>query len=256
MPFIAEFWNSLTSTAYIIPGIMHFLNLQQLKGSVYEDINFDSIHRIRAMTLSWVFLGFGSFLFHATQTCWGEFLDELGMISVSASTLCALREHHILTTGNIGDLFYFLYFSIMAVCMGLYIVSGSHPFFSFVFIASSLLSVFVLSTGPSEMSDIQARKMREGVIYALVGYGIWHIDQVCVSRDWIPSYEAYEWELQYLSHPVWHILTAMAGNSFISAVAFGVLRVDISSLHINAANKLLPNAPAVGIPIADSTSMS
>lgn len=252
----AEFWNTLTSLVYIIPGLLNYMKLQQLKCSKNADTDSLLIRRLQIMTLSWVLLGAGSFVFHATQSGWGELLDELGMISVSASTCYALRDFHPLTTGNIGLLFYVLYFKVIGLCMGLYLVSGSHPFFSIVFIASSLVSVYLMGTAPSKRSEMQTEKLREGVFYALLGYGIWHIDQACVAGDWLPSYRSYEWELQYWSHPIWHILTSIAGHSFIAAVVFGILQIDISRVNIYAFNNSSVVGPAIGIPMPTEHSRS
>jgi len=237
----------------MVPGLLHFFRLQKLKRTVNPECVSQSIRRLELMTISWVLLGVGSFIFHATQTGWGELIDELGMISVSTSTCYSLRGTHFLTTGRFGVYFYSSFFGIVCICMTIYFLSGSHTFFSIVFICSSVVSVALLNTSPSKGSIKQSRKLRAGVIFAIVGYGIWHVDQACVHAKWSPSYESYEWELQYWSHPLWHILTAFAADSFISTLVHSLLGIDISSIQIYRFDKLITMIPTVGFPVNGET---
>jgi hypothetical protein len=175
------------------------------------------VRRIRIACLSWVLLALGSFIFHASQTAWGELVDELGMMSVSCSMCYALRGRHPVTAGISGLVFYFIFFGVVFASMMIYIMCGYHPFFASVFIITSLVSVILLKTMPHSNVEFTQR-IHKGVVHAITGYCIWHIDQVCVSRKWSVGHTAYEWELQYWSHPIWHLLTASAGQSFLGAL--------------------------------------
>lgn len=209
---------------YLVPGLIHHRKVNAIAASKRKPISSVSLRRVRFATASWTLLALGSFVFHASQTAFGEFVDEVGMISVSCSMCYALRDKHQMTKGVNGCLFYTLFFGVVFVSMLAYICCGYHPFFASVFILTSLVSVALLNTMPLKVPDCQS-SIYKGIIYAIVGYCIWHIDQLCVSRKWPAPNTAYEWELHYWSHPVWHVLTSAAGHRFLSV---------ITSYHFNA----------------------
>lgn len=193
--------------------------------------------------LSWVFLGFGSAAFHATQTTWGEFWDEFGMVIAIASTAFALFDVHPLTTGRRGALFYGI-FSLSILFFSLaYLHLMYHPFFAVCFITSVLVVILLVATMPVLVNKgaVKAyveetpgnvnmlnrgavgfsvrvpllQAIRLSVALALSGYGIWHIDQACVHGKWAVAPDGlYEYHWWMWSHPLWHLLTA-AGQFFL-----------------------------------------
>ncbi len=205
----------MSSLAYLIPSLIHFFTLNsRIRGT---SIEWYSKRRLILSMFSWILLGFGSFVFHATQTAWAEFIDELGMISASSSMCYALRDLHPLTSGRAGHTFYICFFGCIAMSMLAYLWNGNHSFFAASFICSAVIPSTIMKTIPA-ISLKTNTLVNNGIIYALVAYSIWHIDQVCVSRNWLSAYEAYEWELQYWSHPVWHVITAVSAHCYIDAI--------------------------------------
>ncbi len=209
---------------YLVPGFIHHRKVNTIAASKGHSISSVSLRRVRFATTTWILLALGSFVFHASQTAFGEFVDEVGMISVSCSMCYALRDKHQVTKGVNGCIFYTLFFGVVFVSMLAYLCCGYHPFFASVFILASLVSVVLLKTMPLQGPDSQSN-IHKGIIFAIVGYCIWHIDQLCVSRKWPASNTAYEWELHYWSHPFWHVLTSAAGHWFLSV---------LTSYHFNA----------------------
>lgn len=156
---------------------------------------------------SWFFLGFGSAAFHATQTGWGELLDEVGMVMSIATTCIALYDVHPLTAGKRGMVFYtsFMLFTLGSSLA--YINLMYHPFFAVCFITSVLVVVLLIATLPvlahrcsrklyaedqerdpislpTEILSLLARfplraSLRLSVVLTLMGYLIWHVDQRC-----------------------------------------------------------------------------
>jgi hypothetical protein len=192
--------------------------------------------------VAWTCLGFGSALFHASQTFWGEVLDEVGMILVSTSICYALKDIHPLTTSERGKRFYCLYTLLTTFSMTVYVANGNHLFFSICYILNVLTSVIILLTLPIHDDDVSIYRRirskssgmknfklqsksasRAAVLSALLGYAIWHIDQRCVREGWITDHDLYEMYYYQWSHPAWHCLTAFAGYCVYRGIIYGRL---------------------------------
>ena len=200
--------------------------------------------------IAWFCLGFGSASFHATQTSWGELLDELGMILASTSSCFALHDVHPLTTSRRGASFY-LFFTIFTIVSSVaYAQAMYHPLFSLSFLVSIVTQVLLVASvpasvneGPNKLyledknlepqdvaadaasvgSSLYPLSVRKSIRYAgflaLSGWGVWHVDQMCVHNNWPqPSEHPYELYWYYWMHPMWHILTAAALVFFLHSI--------------------------------------
>jgi hypothetical protein len=209
--------------------------------------------RYQVCISSWFFLGFGSAAFHATQSGWGEILDEVGMVVAIGTSCLALQDVHPLTAGRRGAWFYTLFMLFVIGSSLTYINFMSHPLFAICFITSVLVVLLVIASlpvlanrgasklyieEPQTQPDCLFRdtksfwgrftlreSLRMSVTLALCGYGIWHIDQACVYGEWpSPENTAYELCWYYWSHPLWHLLTA--GGMFFLLHSIILARIE------------------------------
>jgi hypothetical protein len=202
-------------------------------------------------------LAAGSATFHATQTGWGEALDEIGMILASCSCCFSLADIHPLTTSRLGASFYIFFAIFIIISSIVYLKLASHSFFSVFFIVSLLIQVFLVASIPvtvrkynknvyfeeelntandlnlSTPLDIQ-QWLKLGFLMAIAGYAIWHVDQRCVHQGWrAPSEYAYELIWYYWTHPLWHILTAAGALCYMQAILLARVETFNSPLARN-----------------------
>jgi len=167
---------------------------------------------------SWILLGFASATFHATQSLWGELLDEGAMILGSWSTCISLHGLHRCTSGVFGFHFYMIYTLLVTVGVSVYIITGCFFIFELTFILSIATSVIIVATRPSRqvfacsesrifllqrlcrtqnliggISASNATKL--GACSALIGNAIWYVDRVCVLNEWDPPL-SYDYSLE------------------------------------------------------------
>lgn len=267
-PHIAEFWNTLSSLAYCVAAI-HFIRQVSIhQKTIPECFPTHLVWRFRLSALAWFVLGLGSAAFHAFQTLWAELWDEIGMLVAVLSISYCLFDLHPLTTSHRANWFYgsLLLFTISTLLVYLHIMY--HPFFAMCFIVSALVPALITITLPLRLNNGYGPKLYKedkkigkaiaackslvvekgyalspfgklsvdklfglGTLTALVGYAIWHVDQRCVSEGWIhDKSHAYESYWYYWSHPMWHVLTALAVVLFCDAMLKIRLEAYISPL--------------------------
>jgi hypothetical protein len=110
VPYIAEFWNTLTGICLIVSGVLFYKNNQSWLINSYSNIHF-----FRITTLL-IFVGIGTMLFHSTLYYPFQLLDELPMILLSNEYLvllmslettkrCVLQKHF----DRLNNVLYFSY---------------------------------------------------------------------------------------------------------------------------------------------------
>lgn len=214
------------------------------------------VDRLYFNLVSWIILAIGSASFHATQSLWGELLDEIGMMMASYSTCLLLNDMHNLTSGYKACIFYAIYMVLLIAVTGLYIYIENHVFFSTCFILSISVSVVLLCSrfrneGPisypfewavseSAMAGLVLHRLDYlpvsianllGCTTLILGMAIWLIDQECVRQDWSPpnSY-VYEMQWHYWSHSIWHLMSACGVFFFMQAIARARIDMNIPKL--------------------------
>lgn len=207
----------------------------------------------------WFLLGIGSALFHATQTGWGEFLDEIGMVASVTASCFTLQNVHPLTTSRRGSSFYIVFSAFVLLTSIVYAQLMYHPFFTASFFVTSGIQYLLLATLPVSANRGKKKLYREvplsdatiqgippsfatsasrslassgrlSFILSVVALAIWHVDQLCVHEAWpIPS-GTYEIYWYYWTHPLWHVLTAMSLYFFLETLVNARVETNLSRL--------------------------
>ncbi len=232
---------------------VHFIRTFDTDAVCTIGIKRNHIRRYWFASLAVAFLAFGSAIFHATQSLWGEILDEFGMVLTLTSICYLLYGLHPLTSG-IPGLIFCCFFTCCQIYMGMaYSCNKYHPFFAASYIASGAFLLSVHFTLPANSLEEVVAKLhkdrrmgsklcqlwnisvvtsyRLGVLLTLSGYGIWHFDQRCVLQGvkHMARYP-YELELVYWSHPAWHLLTAGG----LCMLLISILRAHVITIAVQS----------------------
>ena len=253
---IAELWNTLSSFAYCIPA-MYFWNLtDKYRVALPECYPEKVVFQCKFCAMAWFILGLGSAAFHAFQTVWAELWDELGMLLAILAISFCLFDLHPLTTGKRAIRFYgFLVLTVIGATL-LYTQIMYHPFFAMTFLLAALVPAFLLLTLPMNLNSGRVKYYHEsakgspqkefsdkdlilkkcaslspfgslsmnrsaisGILISVVGYSVWHVDQLCVHQKWGASVPwVYELDWYHWAHPFWHLSTAVASLFFFDAM--------------------------------------
>lgn len=253
---IAELWNTLSSFAYCLPAVYFWILTNRYKAALPDCFPAHIVRRYKLCALAWFVLGLGSAAFHALQTIWAELWDEIGMlVSILGLSVC-LFDLHPWTTSKRANWFYGSLGLSVFVALMVYIQIMYHPFFAATFIVSALVPAGLLITLPlnvnrgaiklyqetvrrssragdaalesvtqtsNSLSPFGSLNMNKatliGIAFALAGYAIWHVDQLCVAESWKPSAHGwYELDWFYWTHPFWHVATACSSLFFFDAM--------------------------------------
>jgi dihydroceramidase len=232
-PYIAEFYNTFSSFIYSVVAVMFFNRLRNERKK-HSDLILSTDDQIAFIFcgLSFFVLGFGSALLHATQTLWGELIDEISMLCAMLSLVWCQKSIHPLTSGSRRYLFMTVCTIASVVATAVYIKILYHNFFASVFFCISAISVFVFLSAPiytesEEFIAMSPTKSKQGqspaygiqkyLMVAMVSMGTafasWLVDQACVRQDWPPhdpTNGRYEFSWYYWCHPLWHIGSGIA----------------------------------------------
>lgn len=256
-PFIAEFWNTLSSFTYCLASLHFIFQVNRFRKELPECFPPQLVRRFHFSALAWFILGLGSAAFHAFQTLWAELWDEIGMLLAILSLSYCLFDLHPLTTSHRANWFYGSLVLFMVATLIVYVQIMYHPFFALCFIVSALVPALIAATMPMRINKGVGVKLYQeepgsttrslkayrkllteranalslfggigvdtlvkgGILTALLAYAIWHVDQHCVAQGWThDSTFAYEYTWYYWSHPLWHCLTAVAVVCFFDAM--------------------------------------
>lgn len=211
------------------------------------------MRRLQFISIAWFVLGIGSFLFHATQTVWGELMDELSMNVTVFGFALNMYDLHPFTHGKRSVMYYSILLLVLIGGSFLYIEGMQYEVFKMVYFCGMLIMSLtaltmpiVLNTGPKKLYAVLEKGRMEakpngktvipyepslwlpirtcfGVFTSLstvgLAYGIWLIDQKCVADGW-GKYTSVPYELNwwYWMHPMWHCLTAWAAYQLIHTI--------------------------------------
>lgn len=199
--FIAEFFNSISNLGIMLPPL---LGLYMCRNNRLEP-------RFWLMFLSQVFVGWGSFLFHATLSHWGQFLDEGPMIIEGLVFFYTVVE-----TGS-RQKYPFLPFLLFLYTIVIYFIIyfQFHPIF-FQSTYSALL-LFVGYRALCMLKEVQNPKNKQLAHRSIFA---WSLAMLC----WLIDYHACHWIERFpfrnffQLHAWWHILTGI--GSYYAAIFF------------------------------------
>jgi len=238
-PYIAEFWNTISSFAYCVAGILYLRELGRLQKESPGAFAGRAGHRYVILGWSIILIGIGSALLHATQTWWGELADEFAMLVGALTFLFCMKDLHPLTSGSRRYWFYGLAVAASALVTAVYLMIFVHGLFATLFAAIVGVCISIFATSPlhnalaAAKCRVRSGKRRTesahgpsfviGTICSAIGFAAWMVDQSCVRLSWRGT----ELGWVYLLHSVWHVMTAIAAWVYCLLI----LRVRLEVIH-------------------------
>lgn len=189
LPFIAEFWNTITGLALCFSSFMFYKNNKKLRG----DLN-DYLHKANYTLF---IVGVGTMFFHGTLLYIFQLFDEIPMLLMTFDYI------YILDTLTKQQLSYF-YKSKYVFCSIVIISYFVHPtlqiFAFFTFFSINVFLIFVLF---NKIPDKFKSKQFKSNLFAL---------EVCGSLClliWITDSLFCKYINHLYLHSIWHILTSI-----------------------------------------------
>ena len=233
--YIAEFWNTISSAAYCLVAFVFVRDLYILRKIVPGAFGNKFIVKALALSAAVFTVGVGSGLLHATQTWWGEAVDEAGMVLASLAYLFCLKDLHPLTSGRKRFWFYTSVGLIVSIAVGVYLKIFLHGIFATLFGCLIALIAVLFSTSPVSTKNTKffrniqvqsnyRKSIKIGIFFALIGFGAWILDQSCVKNKWGNHKHL---SLLFWCHPIWHLSTATCAYIFLKLLLQA--KIDIAT---------------------------
>lgn len=165
--YIAEYWNTISGLSYILVG-MYFTRTM-----------------VRNIGLSLVFMGVGTMVLHGTLRWYGQWMDEMGMLT--------------LMFFYIKGIYYDLSYKVLYIILSTYVMyNENHTIFLLMFIT---LLIYQYNGVNQIIISSRGRGYKRSYFASMCLGGIcWILDRLCITK-------------KYNFHMYWHILTA-AGALF------------------------------------------
>lgn len=170
LPYVAEYYNTMSAISYLIVGIIlrNFTKLKKISNSI-------------------LFLGVGTMLLHGTLRRYGQWVDECGMLSFSYDVIVEFRRRQNKTTNN-------LYFVFL---IGTYFLLVKFHFFVLLFLGLQLY-IFFLSNKSYKNTREKLLIQAYGIVF-IVSMVLWFLDQFYCS-----------YTKNYQLHALWHVGTSIS----------------------------------------------
>jgi hypothetical protein len=170
LPYVAEYYNTMSAISYLIVGIIlrNFTKLKKISNSI-------------------LFLGVGTMLLHGTLRRYGQWVDECGMLSFSYDVIVEFRRRRNKTTNN-------LYFVFL---IGTYFLLVKFHFFVLLFLGLQLY-IFFLSNKSYKNTREKLLIQAYGIVF-IVSMVLWFLDQFYCS-----------YTKNYQLHALWHVGTSIS----------------------------------------------
>ncbi len=193
--FILEPVNSWTNLIFVLFGL--FLIFFDKK--IPYGLNFLSINKLYSRVYGWalIFLGFGSFLFHASQTFVGQWFDVFGMYLVS--TFFAV--YNLIRLKLLKPQSFLIYYSLSCTSLGLIIYffpDTRRWLFGFLIL---LILFQIIYTNIKLKSIFKSTYLIISILTYLMGQFLWYLDK---SKIWCHPYALMN------GHGLWHLLTGIS----------------------------------------------
>ncbi len=170
--YIAEYYNTISAISYLLVGLFFYKT------------------KIKSLGLIIIMLGIGTILLHGTLRYYGQWLDELSMLSLSFNIIKKLRLEKLKKhTSNLyliallGNYFifekYFYYFVIIFLCLQIYIYLLGRRLRSYTIKKYILIKLY-------------------SIVFFLSTF-CWLLDQFFC--DYVKKYQL---------HAIWHVGTALS----------------------------------------------
>ena len=173
-PYIAEFYNTLSASAYFLVGL------------------FFSFTKLKKIGYTLIFLSIGTAILHGTQRYYGQILDESSMLFLSFFIIEELRKLLDKYTN------YFILSAIIGLYLSTYTVFSV---FLFVFVSSQIYIVYLVKRvlKKRQITNIKLLLINSYLIMLSLSTVCWLLDQyMCTSVEHLNL------------HAFWHVGTAIA----------------------------------------------
>jgi len=192
---ILEPVNTWSNLGFILLGIYFLINAQ--KFVLNQNILSSSSTYSRIYGFALLFVGLGSFFYHASQTFIGQWFDVFGMYLVSVFYIC----YNLLRAKKIKELQFKYYYLGICIFLGLvlvYIPQIRRELFGVTIIIAVIQSVWLAKRSTT---TIKTKYLIGSVVSYLTAQTIWLLDK---NKIWC---DPYGW---INGHGIWHILCAFA----------------------------------------------
>jgi dihydroceramidase len=204
VPYIAEFWNTITNLIFLFLSGYGMVNIFQS----------DLERRFLLQYASLFLIGLGSWLFHMTLVFEMQMLDELPMLYCTCVLIYNLLEMH---RRNMYGMWLKLFLVVDAVGLTAAYLRNKNPLFhqvtyglqtTFILIQSIRLTTSLSKATKQQVYTARYVLSRGWMMY-IVGFVFWVIDNhYCMElREWRQSMGAGGVMLQF--HGWWHVLTGL-----------------------------------------------
>lgn len=213
--YIAEFFNTITNSIYVIVGIWTFLEFN----------NNNIFSRLQYCGIALILVGLGSFAYHGTITRWGQACDELAILYWEVSVLFSLFEK---SQSFFNKWYFYLLLAILETAlywqMDKYPVIGwaiYHPLHTAIDLSS--FGILYYKTNYQYNCTVGNQLFKNGVILIVIAFISWGLDMwFC---DIFRNY--------YLHAFGWHLFSGMAIAHFHLGLALLVcLENNVDTLKL------------------------
>ena len=228
-PYIAEFWNTLSS----VPIILFALT------ALYIGVSQGFRKRFLVPTACTALVGVGSIVFHASLQYWGQAMDELFMVYAATAYMCmiAFSDRTIPARFIVPAAL-----TLDAAFTGAYVYLRSGPFFIFFVVIFGVLSTWLcyasLQMHRRTFSPILQRLFWAGQLTWLGGFGIF----------WFPDKLACEYVQRFHLHAFFHLCVATAPLLFLTHAVHCFYSAELAVVTgkvSDSTGKLIPAPPEV-----------
>lgn len=183
--YVAEFWNTLSSGAIVMAGLLGMLK--------HKD---ESV--FRALTL----VGVGSVIFHATLSSWGQMLDEIPMVFV---VLKLIENTFPRNFGNSFKVFGAIIVLMLIITSHNQRIFGALEFYLFQGTYVILCGTFAVATISRccwrRIPQAQATRFYKGAQLFLAAWSLWLLEQRFCS-------DITKMAIPLQLHACWHVFSA------------------------------------------------
>jgi len=208
--YIAEFWNTLTNLAMIIPALK---GIYEVRRQNFEPW-FAKLYFLLLVT------GIGSWMFHMTLRYTSQLMDELPMVWGSAYMVYCLNRvrvqpHEKTTEMGVLMIAYTIFVTVM------YLVNKDPTFheIAYGFLVFVMLG-YDLRLNTQQKSKVGLRIFSAGLTMYGVGFALWNVDNhFCDNLKHIRSSVPYDFLAPLTQlHGWWHILAGYASHLHIQSL--------------------------------------
>jgi hypothetical protein len=213
-PHVGEFWNTFTSIAFFC-----VIGLWGVMDSVRN--GYPLAHIVANIML--IVVGFGSAMFHATESYAGELLDELPMSLMGFAYLLCTDRMNFLTSEPYRTLTFGVGLAVVVVAWTAYFWLHNFEIFQICFVFQVAYPAFLsLFSGSAPVFSSERRLWWAFLAIVIFGRVSWDYERWLNARGRCP---ASEWDPRFWLHANWHVCSAAAHAAWMTYA--GAMRANI-----------------------------